>query len=89
MAITGVGVLARRAQASRRVDQFAGLVEALLHQVATEALVWLSSETPRLYDQVIPLVWTTSGDLNFHDALLALDAQLLGIEIIASFDRGS
>jgi predicted nucleic acid-binding protein len=82
-----IGVLARRAQEQRRVDQFAGLVEALLHQVPTEAIVWLSSETQRLYDQVIELVRTTSGDLNFHDALIALGGQLLGVDIIASFDR--
>jgi predicted nucleic acid-binding protein len=82
-----IGVLARRAQEQRRVDQFSGLVNALLHQVPKEAIVWLSSETQRLYDQVIELVRSTSGDLNFHDALIALGYQWLAIEVIASFDR--
>jgi predicted nucleic acid-binding protein len=82
-----IGVLARRAQEQRRADQFAGLVHTLLHEVPTDIIVWLSSETQRLYDQVIELVRSTSGDLNFHDALIALGCQLLGIAVIASFDR--
>jgi predicted nucleic acid-binding protein len=36
---------------------------------------------------VIELVQGTSGDLNFHDALIAFGCRLLGIEVIASFDR--
>jgi predicted nucleic acid-binding protein len=82
-----IGVLARRAQEQRRVDQFAGLVHTLLHAVPSDIIVWLSSETQRLYAQVIELVQSTSGDLNFHDALIALGCRLLGIEVIASFDR--
>ena len=82
-----IGVLVRRAQEQRRADQFAGLINALLHEVPTDILVWLSSETQRLYDQVIESVRSTSGDLNFHDALIALGCRLLGIEVIVSFDR--
>jgi predicted nucleic acid-binding protein len=82
-----IGVLARRAQEQRRVDQFAGLVNTLLQEVPTDIIVWLSSETQRLYDQVIELVRSTSGDLNFHDALIALGCRLLGVTVIASFDR--
>ena len=82
-----ISVLARRAQEQRRADQFAGLVHTLLHEVPTDILVWLSSETQRLYDQVIELVQSTSGALNFHDALIALGCRLLAIEVIASFDR--
>ncbi len=48
-------------------------------------ITWISAETQRLYDQVIALVRSTSGTLNFHDALIALGCRELGIEIIASF----
>lgn len=82
-----IGVLSRRAQEQRRVAQFAGLVDALLHEVPTEIIAWLSSETQRLYGQVIELVRSSSGDLNFHDALIAHGCRLLGIEVIASFNR--
>ena len=62
-------------------------LHTLLHEVPTDIIVWLSSETQRLYDQVIELVQSTSGALNFHDALIALGCRLLRIEVIASFDR--
>lgn len=62
-------------------------MDPLTHQVPPEAITWLSAETQRLYDQVIALVHNTSGELNFHDALIALGCRELGIAIIASFDR--
>jgi predicted nucleic acid-binding protein len=82
-----VSVLARRAEEQGRAQQFPGLMDALLQHVPTEVIVWLSSETRRLYDRVIELVRNTLGVLNFHDALLALGCQELGVEVIASFDR--
>src|SRR5262245_20385722 len=51
-----ISVLARHAQEQRRPHQFTDLLDSLLHQVPTEAIVWLSSETQRLYSQVIDLV---------------------------------
>jgi len=60
-----ISVLARRAQEQRRTHQFTDLLDGLLHQVPTEVIVWLSSETPRLYSQVIDLVRTTSGAFTF------------------------
>jgi predicted nucleic acid-binding protein len=81
-----ISVLARRAHEQRRTRQFTALLDALLRQVPAEVIVWLSSETPRLYSQVIDLVRTTAGALNFHDALIALGCRLLGVEILASFD---
>jgi predicted nucleic acid-binding protein len=81
-----ISVLARCAQEQRRTHQFTDLLDGLLHQVPTEVIVWLSSETQHLYSQMIDLVRTTSGALNFHDALIALGCRLLGVEILASFD---
>lgn len=82
-----VSVLARRAEEQKRTQQFSNLLEVLLQQVPTSVLIWLSAETPRLYDRVIELVRETSGMLNFHDALIALGCQKLEVAVIASFDR--
>lgn len=64
-----------------------GVLEVLLQQVPAAVITWLSAETQRLYDRMIELVRETSGVLNFHDALIALGCQELGVTIIASFDR--
>jgi predicted nucleic acid-binding protein len=82
-----VSVLARRAEEQGRAQQFSSLLEVLLQQVPAAVITWLSAETQRLYDQVIELVRNTLGVLNFHDALIALGCQELGVTAIASFDR--
>lgn len=82
-----ISVLARRAQEQGRIHQFPTLMDALMHQVPVEIITWLSSETQRLYSQVIELVRNTSGRLNFHDALIALGCRELGIDAIVSFDE--
>src|SRR5690348_5090626 len=48
-----VSVLARRAEEQGRPQQFPGLLETLMQQVPAEVIVWLSSETQRLYGRVI------------------------------------
>jgi predicted nucleic acid-binding protein len=81
-------VLAKRAQEQERSQQeISGLFKTLSHLVPKEAITWVSSETQRLYEQVVALIHDTSGELNFHDALIALNCRLCGIKIIASFDR--
>jgi Predicted nucleic acid-binding protein, contains PIN domain len=81
-------VLARRAQEQRRSRQeVSGLLDTLTHLVPKEAITWVSSETQGLYEQVVALVRDTSGELNFHDALIALNCRLCGIKVIASFDH--
>jgi predicted nucleic acid-binding protein len=82
-----ISVLARRAEEQKRTQQFASLLDVLLQQVPATTITWLSAETQRLYDRVIGLIRETSGVLNFHDALIVLGCQELGIAILVSFDR--
>ena len=82
-----VSVLGRRAEEQKRTPQFPILLDVLLQQVPATTITWLSTETQRLYDQVINLIRETAGVLNFHDALIALGCQELGVAVIASFDR--
>lgn len=49
-------------------------------------LTWILPDVPRLYPEVLELMRTTSGELNFNDALLALVCRERGIPAIASFD---
>jgi predicted nucleic acid-binding protein len=43
-------------------------------------------DAPRLYPEIIALIRSSSGVLNFNDALIALACRERGIEAIASFD---
>lgn len=81
------GVLARRANEQRRSHELSGLLDTLTSLVTKEAITWISFQTKRFYDQVVALIRDTSGELNFHDALIALNFRSFGIRTIATFDR--
>ena len=81
------GVLARRASEQGRSNEFTGLLDTLTKLVSKEAITWISFQTKRFYDQIVSLIRDTSGELNFHDALIALNCRLFKIGAIASFDR--
>jgi len=81
-----IGVLARRAKERKRPSEFTDLLAQLVSQVPEDSIFWISAETRRFYPEIIALVRDTSGALNFHDALIALGARELGIQLIATFD---
>jgi predicted nucleic acid-binding protein len=81
-----ISVLARRAEEQRRSEELPALLAQLLTQVPREIIVWVSGETQHLYDEIVELVVSSSGWLNFHDALIALSCRELGIPFVASFD---
>ncbi|MCC9079048.1 type II toxin-antitoxin system VapC family toxin [Litorilinea aerophila] len=81
-----ISVMARRAQEQRRSAEFSMLLDELLRRVPEDAVTWISVDTQRLFNRVIELIRNTGGALNFHDALIVLACQELGIEAIASFD---
>jgi predicted nucleic acid-binding protein len=75
------------ANEQRRSDEVPGLLDNLTNLVSKEAITWISFQTKCFYDQVVALIRDTSGELNFHDALIALSCRLFNIRAIASFDR--
>jgi len=82
-----ISVLVRRAEERKRSDRIPDLLDKLMRQVPTDAITWISSESKRLYPQIIELVRSTSGALNFHDALMALFCREVGGVELASFDE--
>lgn len=82
-----ISVLARRTEEQNRADDFQNALEYLLNQIPEEMIEWVSKETQRLYQEVVSLVRDTDGELNFHDALIAIRCRELKIKLIFSFDR--
>jgi predicted nucleic acid-binding protein len=81
-----ISVLARRAEEQRRSEELPALFGQLLTQVPREIILWISGETEHLYGEIIELVVSSSGRLNFHDALMVLACRELRIPFVASFD---
>ena len=52
-----------------------------------ETITWIGADVPALQSDVLSLVRTSQGELNFNDALIALACQEREIGFVASFDR--
>jgi predicted nucleic acid-binding protein len=81
-----VSILGRRAEEQGRSDEFSTALSNLTGRVPKHEITWASKEIEPLYDDILYLVETSNGKLNFHDALIALYCQEFGVELIFSFD---
>ena len=82
-----ISVLARRTSEQKRPEQLDILLDQLAAQVPPQDVNWISSDTQRLYDQIVSLVRRSGGNLNFHDALMALICRAQNVSVLASFDE--
>jgi predicted nucleic acid-binding protein len=81
-----VSVLARRLEEQKRSHEFVTLVDKIQARIPVPLITWISPDIQRLYTEIIQLVKQTSGQFNFHDALIALKCRELLIESLLSFD---
>jgi predicted nucleic acid-binding protein len=82
-----ISVLARRLHEQGRAPQLSKLLDRLEHELPLHRITWISSATQRLYPNILSLVREHNGELNFHDALIALMCRERDIHYLASFDR--
>jgi predicted nucleic acid-binding protein len=83
-----VSVLCRRFRERRRLPELSTTLENLFKMLPTEAITWMVSETERLFSDILSLVSSTNGRLNFNDAFLVLLQREGRIGPIATFDTG-
>lgn len=81
-----ISAAARRLHEKGRFADVEALFDRLNTQVPGDTLTWVLPDVPRLYPDVLELVRSSSGALNFNDALIALACQERDIAAIASFD---
>ncbi len=81
-----VSTIARRAHEKRRQAEVGHFVDRLSSAFPADMLTWILPDVPALYEQVMGLIRSSSGALNFNDSLLALSCRERGIRMFASFD---
>ena len=81
-----VSVAVRRLYEKKRADEVEKLLNHLENTFTTDTITWIYPDVPRLYPEIIALIEESGGELNFHDALIALSCRERGISSIASFD---
>ena len=84
--VESVSAAVRRLHERGRVPDVATLLDRLNAQVPASTITWILPDVPRLYPAVLDLIRSSSGELNFHDALISLACRERGIPAIASFD---
>ena len=86
VAAEAISAAARRLHEKGRTADVKALLERLNVQVPVKTLTWILPDVPRLYLAVLDLIRSSSGELNFNDALIALACRERDIHTIASFD---
>lgn len=81
-----VSAAARRLHEKSQITEVNALLDRLGHCVPQDMITWILPDVPRLYGDVLALIRSSAGVLNFNDALIALACRERGIPIIASFD---
>lgn len=81
-----ISAAARRLYEKNRWVEVKSLLDRLDTQVPGDTITWILPDVPHLYSEVLDLIRSSSGALNFNDALIALACRERGIPAIASFD---
>jgi predicted nucleic acid-binding protein len=81
-----VSTLARRLHEKRREADLNALLDQLLVDFPIENILWVFPDVPFLYVEVINMVRSSGGELNFNDALIAISCRNRRIPLLASFD---
>ena len=76
----------RRLYEKKREVEVNRLFTRLDNLVEQNNITWVLTDVPRLYPDILRLMKESGGELNFHDALIALACRERGIPAIASFD---
>lgn len=81
-----ISVVVRRLEEKNRSEEVKTMIDRLTGQVSQDSICWILSDMPRLFQEILHIIRSSSGALNFNDALIALACRERGIEAIASFD---
>jgi predicted nucleic acid-binding protein len=82
-----ISTMARRIHEQRRIADLDQLLARLVDTFPSEQTLWILPDVPALYNEIVEMVRTTGGALNFNDALIALACRNRSIPLLASFDR--
>lgn len=82
-----ISTMARRIHEQRRSADLDQLLAQIVNDYPKENILWVLPDVPALYAEIIELVRSSQGALNFNDSLIALSCRYRRIPVLASFDR--
>lgn len=76
----------RRLEEKGDLTTMDALFERLRSVIPDDRITWIFPDVISLYSEIIKLIRSSGGTLNFHDALIALTCRERGITTIVSLD---
>jgi predicted nucleic acid-binding protein len=76
----------RRLSEQQRAHEIQPTFQRLSTLIPVERINWVYPEVPRLHQEILHLMQTSGGALNFNDTLIALACREQQVPAIASFD---
>jgi predicted nucleic acid-binding protein len=86
VAAEAISAATRRLREKGRHADVQALLDRFGEQVSRESITWILPDVPALYADILAIIRTSSGELNFNDALIALACRERDIPALASFD---
>jgi predicted nucleic acid-binding protein len=81
-----MSVVIRRLHEKKWFDDVQHIFETLNQHATINNITWVYPDVPHLYENVLQLMQSSHGALNFNDALIALVCQKHEVKFIASYD---
>jgi len=72
VAAESISVITRRLHEKGRTTDIEAVLDRLQAQVPSPVITWIPPDVPGLYNDVLSLIRSSLGALNFNDALIAL-----------------
>lgn len=82
-----ISTIARRFRERRKRKGTTVSAKQITEKIPRDSIEWAYPEVPRLYESILSLFEKHTGQLNFHDCLIALTAKEKKIKKIVSFDK--
>ena len=83
-----VSVTIKRLKERKRNGLIPDYLERLHRLIPKTSITWTYPEIEDYYEKILKTVMDSRGNLNFHDALIAVVANEFDISHIVSFDKG-
>jgi predicted nucleic acid-binding protein len=81
-----ISTATRRLRERKRIFEIDAFLDRTAASFPPDSLTWASFDTSLLYSEILSLIRSSHGELNFNDALVGLSCRERGIRFIASFD---
>lgn len=83
-----VSVIMKRLKERKKKELIPDYLKRLNQLIPKDSITWVYPEIEDYYEEILKTVIESRGNLNFHDALIAIMANEFEIFHIASFDKG-